>query len=57
MTNQNKDVEEPKDQEKEAEPKKRAPRASHHSLDELMQVAIDMGDQRVIDAVKKMIEE
>jgi hypothetical protein len=32
-------------------------RSSMHSLNELLQVAIDMGDQRVIDAIKKKMEE
>lgn len=30
---------------------------SHHSLDELLKVAMDMGDQRVIDAIMKKINE
>jgi hypothetical protein len=31
--------------------------SSFHSLNELLQVAMDMGDQRVIDAIKKKMQE
>jgi hypothetical protein len=31
--------------------------SSFHSLNELLQVAMDMGDQRVIDAIKNKMEE
>jgi predicted kinase len=36
---------------------KRSNNSSFHSLNELLQVAMDMGDQRVIDAIKKKMEE
>lgn len=41
----------------EQKPKAQFQNSSFHSLNELMQVAMDMGDQRVIDAIKKKMEE
>ena len=44
----------------EEEQTKRQPQfrnSSFHSLNELLQVAMDMGDQRVIDAIKKKMQE
>lgn len=38
-------------------PKAQFQNSSFHSLNELLQVAMDMGDQRVIDAIKKKMQE
>lgn len=44
-------------QEQPAKPKAQFQNSSFHSLNELLQVAMDMGDQRVIDAIKKKMQE
>jgi hypothetical protein len=44
-------------QAEQSSPKKQFQNSSFHSLNELLQVAMDMGDQRVIDAVKKKMQE
>jgi predicted SAM-dependent methyltransferase len=42
---------------KQAENRPKPQKQIHHSLEELLKIAMDMGDQRVIDAVKKKMEE
>jgi hypothetical protein len=45
------------EQTEQSSPKKQSRNSSFHSLNELLQVAMDMGDQRVIDAIKKRMQE
>lgn len=44
-------------QEQQSKSKAQFQNSSFHSLNELLQVAMDMGDQRVIDAIKKKMQE
>jgi hypothetical protein len=44
-------------EEEQTKPQPQFQNSSFHSLNELLQVAMDMGDQRVIDAIKKKMQE